>query len=713
VKRSKVPATREEYLRLVSEVERHDRLYYVEAAPEIGDAEYDALYRLLLSAEEIHPEWVEEDSPTRRVGAPVAGDLPQVAHEPRLYSLGNTYSSGELEDFHRRVLQQLGRGKPDAGEGPSGELEPEPASPTEITGPEPVYHCELKLDGASVSLLYERGRLRVAASRGDGLVGDDVSAAVRTIANLPLRLQSPDPPARLVLRGEVVMDRDTFRRLNRERREEGRPEFANPRNAAAGTLKLLDPAEVRRRSLKIFLYDIAVMEGGGTSAEPNQRPGPPATQAEQLAWLRRAGLPVFTHHRRCAGLSAVLEYCREWEERRDELGVEIDGVVVKLDRLDQRGRLGWTAKIPRWAMAYKFPAEVKTTRLLRIGYQVGRTGVITPVAELEPVFLQGSTVSRATLHNEEEIRRRGIREGMLVRVEKGGDVIPKVLGPAGEERELPEFRMIERCPRCGASLVRSEEEVAWRCPAADCPAVLEAVVLHFVSRRAMDIDGLGERLVLALVASGRVRRPADLYTLSAGELAGLERMGEKSAARVRTGIMASLKRDPARLLFALGIRHVGENAARILLARYGSIRILSGIPREELEKLEDVGPRIAASLEDWFGSEGGAAVLERLSAVGFDLERISAAFRQEARDGEVQGPFEGLNVVLTGNLKSMNRDEARRRLESSGARVRGSVSLRTDLVVAGEAAGSKLQRADELDIPVIDEQEFLRRLAES
>jgi DNA ligase (NAD+) len=670
------PATRAELEELSRELARHARLYFEEAAPELPDAEYDRLLALLAAAEAAHPDWALPDSPARRVGERPVSARAVVRHEPRLYSLANAYSDEELLDFDRRVRDGLG----DA---------------------EPAYCCELKLDGASISLVYEEGELALAATRGDGEEGEEITPQARQLANLPGRLALPEPPRRLVVRGEVVLEHADFQALNQRREEAGERLFANPRNAAAGSLKLLDLEDLRGRGLRVHLYDLAALEPGP----------PPPTQVAQLAWLAAAGLPVFPHARTCPSITEVVAFCREWEARRNQLPLDADGVVVKLDAVAPREALGWTAKAPRWAVARKFAAQAARTRLLAITWQVGRTGVLTPVAELEPVAVAGSTVSRATLHNEDEIRRRGIRPGMLVWVEKGGDVIPKVTGPAEDAANYPEPGLPAACPVCGHGLVREEEAAARRCPNPACPAVRQAALEHFVSRPALDLDGLGERLLEELARRGKLATVADIFHLTLADLLECERMGEKSAAKVLASIDLGRQREPSRLLFALGVRGVGERAARVLLRHAGSLRALGRMAPEALQTLDSVGPRTAASLRAWFELPENQELLARLEAGGVDLDRAEPG----AGEAPPETPFTGRTVVLTGTLESLERRQAQERLEALGARVSASVSARTHLVIAGREAGSKLEKARALGIPVIGEEEFisiLKTLAE-
>ncbi len=678
------PASREDYLALVAEVARHARLYYEDAAPEIPDSEYDRLLNLLASAEAEHPQWLQADSPTRRVGS--ASSRGEHRHEPRLYSLANAYSQEEVADFLKRLGEGLG-GNPAPVQ---GALFHEPV-PTVVP-----CMCELKLDGASLSLIYEQGLLTLAATRGDGETGEVVTEQAGCLANLPRRLALDPPPARLVVRGEVVMEHAAFQALNARRAEAGDRLFANPRNAAAGSLKLLDLDELRSRGLSIYLYDLALLEG-----QPM-----PSTQEAQLAWLKLAGLPVFPHARRCVEVAEVQDYCTHWEANRTSLPVDTDGVVIKLDAVPPRLELGWTAKAPRWAVARKFPAQAVATRLMAITWQVGRTGVVTPVAELEPVLVQGSTVGRATLHNEDEIRRKDIRPGMRVWVEKGGEVIPKVTGPAEDPAPWPLPQWPETCPECAHALVREEGEAARRCPNPACPAVRQAAILHFVSRPALDVEGLGEKLVTELIRLGHLRSAADVLHLSLEALLECERMGEKSALNVLSAIEDSRKRPPSRLLFALGLRGVGEKAARTLLRHAATVNRLAALPAEELQGLEGVGPRMAASVEAWFALPENGQLLARLAAGGMDLDQVEPSHASAASDH----PLRGRTVVLTGTLSGMERREAQARLEALGAKVSGSVSRLTHLVVAGENAGSKLEKARELQIPVVGEEELMAML---
>lgn len=661
---------REGYGTLVALLDHHGTLYYREGRSEIADSEYDRLFRLLLEVETLHPEWTDPASPSRRIGAAPDGELPPVIHSRRQYSLDNSYNPEELGEFITRCREGLGLAE----------------------GQEPEWFCELKLDGASVSLVYEDGLFVQGVTRGDGQRGEQITAALRTLRTLPLRLAKPHP-GRLTVRGEALIPLEDFRRLNEERGRAGLPLFANPRNTAAGSLKLKDPAEVRDRRLALYLYDV-VEELPGIS-----------TQAALLDFLQELGLPVFGRGQVCARQSEVQHYLARWQQGRHGLPVETDGVVVKLNRLADRERLGYTQRAPRWAMAYKFPSTREVTVLRAITWQVGRTGVVTPVAELEPVTLQGSTVSRATLHNREELERKGVRVGMRVFVEKGGEVIPKISGPAEDPAPFPPPEVPVRCPVCDTTLEGDPEQVALRCPNRACPAQAQAALEHFVSRKAMDIEGIGSRLVTALLEAGLVRDVPDLYGLQAPALAALERMGERSAAKVLENIAASRTREPARLLFALGIRHVGEGVARILMDHLGNLRALSQAGIEELQQIPEVGPVVAASVREYFESPEAQGRLAALERAGFDLAAGSPRRPLET------GPLAGRTVVITGTLAGLEREEAKRLLEAAGARVSSSISGKTDYLVAGEKAGSKLEKAQQLGITILDEDGMHRLLS--
>ncbi len=663
---AKSPQDRAAWLR--EELQRHERLYYQEAKPEITDREFDRLMAELAAIEEEHPELRAADSPTQRVGGEPTEGFEQVEHQPAMLSLDNTYDHDELEEWVGRLERLL----PD----------------TEID-----FVCELKVDGVSLSLLYEDGVLIEAATRGNGRVGDLVTVNARTIRTLPLRLPA-GAPARLRVRGEVFIPRSAFRKLNEEREAAGEELYANPRNTTAGTIRLLDSRDTARRPLEITCYELVQQPGAGERV----------SHADGLKTLSRLGLPVSRDWRRCESLGEVVAFCDDWQEKRGELDFEIDGVVVKVDDPELRDRLGATAKAPRWAVAFKFAAEQAVTEVRAISPQVGRTGAVTPVAELEPVLVAGTTVRRATLHNYEDLKRKDVRRGDAVLIEKGGDIIPKVVS-VFEERRGPESQRFEpptECPVCGEKLYQPEEEALLRCVNAACPAVVREAIRHFASRNAMDIEGMGDWLVGELVGGNLVRDPADLYGLTVEQLADLRktndaRLGEKAAARTVASLEESKGRSLSRLIYALGIRFVGDSKAALLARRFGTIEALAAASAEELEEVEDIGSRIAESVRAFFDSERNQDLLRRLEDAGlrFEEEQTEA----EAADG----PLDGRTFVLTGTLSGMTRNEAAARITALGGKVTGSVSGRTDFLVAGEKAGSKLRKAEQLGVEVLDE----------
>jgi len=676
------PAKRAEELREM--IRSYDYHYYVLDSPLVSDYEYDKLYEELKLIEAGNPELVTKDSPTLRVGGVPLEGFAQVTHTQHMLSLDNSYSEEELREFDRRIARFLG------AEGPF------------------QYVAELKLDGLGVSLRYERGLFVEGATRGDGRTGEDVTANLRTVRGLPLRLRTEGlkSPLSEVLevRGEVYMTRSDLETANRQRLDTGEPAFANPRNAAAGSLRLLDSSITARRPLRIFLYQLLQGEGTETPQLFNRH-------SQVLDFLKKAGFPVNPYWKLCSGIDEVLEYLRAWAEKRRKLDYNTDGVVVKIDDLALRDSLGFTSKAPRWAMAYKYAAEQAHTRLLAIDVQVGRTGALTPTARLEPVFLDGSTVSNATLHNEDEISRKDIRVGDWVWIEKGGDVIPKVVAVDLSQREPQSkpFRMPESCPVCGASAVREEDEAVRRCTNASCPAQFKERILHFAGREAMDIQGLGPALVETLVEKKMIGDVADLYHLKKDELAALERMGEKSAGNLLDQIEDSKTKGTARLLFALGVRHVGRTAAELVAGHYGSLKKLLGVTAEEFETIEGIGPKIASSLSSFFSEPKNRLLLERLEEAGLELEsRKETAIRPSA-----EGPFAGKSFVLTGSLANYSRSEAEELIKARGGKVSSSVSSKTDVVIAGLDPGSKLHKAQELNIKVIDESSFLDWLARS
>jgi len=655
-------------------IRHHEERYYVHDDPEISDAEFDALLKTLEALEREHPELVTPDSPTQRVGGRPAEGFAAVAHAAPMLSLDNAYSEEELAAFDERVRKGL-----EAGDAPVG------------------YVVEPKIDGLGIALTYEHGLLVRGVTRGDGLVGEDVTSNARVIRAVPLGLRDA-PAAPLEVRGEVFLPRAAFERTNREREENEEPLFANPRNAAAGAMRNLDPAEVARRGLGAFVYQLVTPGEEGPRFDRHR---------DTLAALASWGLPVVRGWRACDGLDAVLAYCREWAERRGELDFEIDGVVVKVDALADRERLGATSKFPRWAIAFKFPAQQATTRLNAIKVNVGRTGAVTPYAELEPVRVSGSTIALATLHNEQEIARKDLREGDTVLVEKGGDVIPKIVKPILSERPAASvvWTMPRSCPACGSALEKPDDEVVWRCPNSSCPARIRRSLLHFASRRAMNIEGLGESLVDQLVDKGLVTDFADLYRLNAPTLAALERMGKKSAANLVEEIERSRTRELWRVVYAIGIRHVGERGAQALAAAFGSLPALLEARPEALETVPDVGPVVAASVRRFFDEPRNRAMLDRLvTGPGAPLTPPAAAPANPA----AVGPLAGQVFVLTGTLASMTRDEATAAIEARGGRVSSAVSRKTTWVVAGAEAGSKLEKARGLGVAILDEEAFGR-----
>lgn len=671
---------RAEIERLRAAIRRHDRLYYVEHRPEISDQEYDRLYRQLLDLERAHPELITPDSPTQRVGGAPLKAFASVTHAVPMLSMDNTYSDDELRAFDERVRKWLS------------------VSTVE-------YLVELKIDGVSVTLLYERGRFVRGATRGDGVTGDDVSANLRTIRSIPLRLEAVQgypELRRLEVRGEVFMSWRAFERANAEKERLDEPLFANPRNATAGSLKLLDPRLVATRQLDIFVHGVGLVE-------------PPtyfAAQEEVLAFCQAAGLPVNPHRQLCRSIEEVIACCQPWRERRRTLDYATDGMVVKVNRLDLQRRLGATAKSPRWMIAYKFPAEQATTVVKEIVVQVGRTGTLTPVAHLRPVPLAGTTVGRASLHNEDEIARKDIRIGDHVVIEKAGEIIPQVVSVLKERRTGSErrFRMPSQCPACHALVRRVEGEAAVRCENLACPAQLKERLLHFGSRQAMDIEGLGEALVEQLITRKMVGAYADLYGLTIEQLAALERMGEKSAVNLVRAIAASKARELARVIYALGIRHIGVHVAQLLAEHFGTMRALQVVSRDQLieqkgqtkqleAKIRGIGPVVAQSLIRFFEVPANRREVERLARCGV---------RMEQPQRPATGPLRGLTVVVTGTLARWSRSEVEALIRRLGGRVSGSVSKQTSLVLIGAEPGSKAERARTLGVRVVNEAEFRR-----
>ena len=646
----------------------HDRKYYIEDAPEIADGEYDALMSELARLEREHPELVAADSPTRRVGGAPTEGFSTVEHAVSMLSLENTYSPEDLLAFDARVRKGL----------PNESVE---------------YVVEPKLDGVSISLRYVNGLLDVAVTRGDGERGDDVTANIRTIRSIPSTLSGKAAHATLEVRGEVFMPRSGFEELNRRRLEAEEAPFVNPRNAAAGSLKLRDFSEVAKRPLLVFFYQVA---GRAAACIPTQR--------DAIDRMSGWGFPVSPDVELAPDIEVAVETCLAWNERRGGLDYDIDGMVVKVNSLDQQGRLGSTSRSPRWGIAYKFPAESVRTVVLGIEVQVGRTGKLTPVAVLEPVFVSGSTVSRATLHNQDEIERLDVRVGDTVEVEKGGEVIPKVAGVVKSKRKgrPRRFRMPGTCPACGEPVVKPDGEVDTRCENESCPGRAAGRIQHFASRGAMDIRGLGTALVEQLVAEGLVKDYGDLYGLESAELAALDRMGERSAENLLAELEESKRKPFARVLHGLGIRHVGARVAQALAGSFPGMRELAAASEDDLAATEEIGPVIAASIRSFLASPRNAEALRKLEGAGVNMRGGPAPRRQTA--------LTGLTVVLSGSLTRRTRDEAAAAVTEAGGRVSSSVSSKTDLVVVGTDPGSKYRRALELGIRTIDEAELERLL---
>lgn len=662
-------------------LEYHNRRYYVLDDPEITDAEYDALFRELRALEEALPGLDDPNSPTRRVGGAVREGFEKRAHTLPLYSLDNAFDVEEWRAFVERVRRE------------------EPHAPL-------AFWTDPKLDGLAVELVYEHGRLAAALTRGDGSVGEVVTENMRTVRNLPLVLTPPDgeePPALLEVRGETVMLKEDFHALNLRQEEEGGKAFANPRNAAAGSVRQLDSAVTASRRLRFMAYGIGAARWDGGPGTPAERWN---SQSEIMAWFAACGLPVPPQARLCAGPDEVAGYYERLSGERDGLPFEIDGVVAKLDDLGLQAALGFTARFPKWALALKFPARQAETVLEAIEVQVGRTGVLTPVAHLRPVAVGGVVVSRATLHNEDEIRAKDLRVGDTVVVQRAGDVIPEVVRPVPEKR--PEgaapYEFPTRCPVCGSEAVRLEGEVAWRCVNASCPAVLRQRIVHFVSKAGLDIQGVGVKLVEQLVREGRVKTPADLFGLGAGELALMERMGVKSAQNAVAAIAKA--RDESsleRLIAALGVRHVGERTARTLAANFRDLDAVGAASAEDLTALPDVGPEVAGSVRAFFANEDNRVLMAALRAAG--LWPVS---EPEAESGP--GALSGVTLLFTGALPGMSRPEAAKLAEAAGAKVVKAVSRNVDYLVAGDKAGSKLDKARDLGVAVIDFAAFMRLL---
>ncbi|MDP4552139.1 NAD-dependent DNA ligase LigA [Alkalihalobacillus macyae] len=645
--------------------------YHVLDQPTVPDAEYDRMMNELLTLEEENPELKTQDSPTQRVGGPPLSGFQKVEHRVPMLSLGNAFGEDELKDFDRRVRERIGENF--------------------------SYVCELKIDGLAVSLIYEDGVLVRGATRGDGAVGEDITQNLKTIPAIPLRLSEN---VSMEVRGEAYMPKPSFLKLNEAREKNEQDVFANPRNAAAGSLRQLDPKIAASRNLSVFVYGVGTVEGREIDSH-----------SDGLDFLNVLGFKTNPEWKRCETIEDVIKFIGGWTEKRPDLSYEIDGIVVKVDELEHQEELGFTAKSPRWAIAYKFPAEEVVTKLLSIELNVGRTGVVTPTAVLEPVLVAGTTVQRASLHNEDLIREKDIKIGDYVVVKKAGDIIPEVVSVIEDRRTGNEesFSMPEKCPECESDLVRLEEEVALRCINPKCPAQLREGLIHFVSRNAMNIDGLGERVITQLFREKLIHDVADIYKLTHEQLIELERMGEKSVTNLLEAIQTSRENSLEKLLFGLGIRHVGAKAARTLAQQFGSMDSIMEASIEDLEAINEVGQKMADSVVRYFQNEEVHELIEELKGAG--VNTIYKGPKPVAVE-DIDSVFAGKTVVLTGKLEQMSRGDAKKILEQQGAKVTGSVSKSTDLVIAGEEAGSKLEKAESLGVEVWSENRFLEELNE-
>jgi DNA ligase (NAD+) len=668
-------AARERARELRAEIERHNHAYYVLDAPLIPDSEFDRLFAQLQALEARYPELVTPDSPTLRVGGTPRPDLPAVRHAIPMLSLNNAMDEADVAAFDARVRDLLAKGG-------------QPAAAV-------AYACELKFDGLALNLRYRHGVLELAATRGDGMVGEDVTPNVRTIRGVPLRLKDSTAPV-IEVRGEVLMYKRDLERLNRAQREAGEKEFANPRNAAAGSLRQLDARVTARRRLHFFAYGVGELAG---VSEPERH-------SATLDWLQSLGMPVCEERATVEGVDGLLGFYRRVAARRADLPYDIDGVVYKVDSVPAQRLLGFVSRAPRFALAHKFPPQEALTQVLDIEVQVGRTGALTPVARLAPVAVGGVTVTNATLHNEQEVVRRDVRIGDTVIVRRAGDVIPEIVGVVKERRppDARAFRMPSHCPVCGSAVERIEQEAVARCTGGlVCAAQRKQALLHFASRRALDIDGLGERLIDQLVDSGRVQTPVDLYHLDPAVLSSLERMGEKSAANLLQAIDQSRRTALERFIYALGIRHVGESTALALASHFGSLDALMAADEERLLEVPDIGPVVAQSIRRFLDEPHNRQVIAALRKAGVQWPETAGSTASR------EGRLSGRTFVITGTLPGLSRTEATERIQAAGGHVSGSVSKKTDYVVAGEEAGSKLDRARELGVMIIDESE-LRRL---
>ena len=660
--------------RLRDEISRHNYLYHSLDSPEITDAEFDRLFNELKQLEQAYPELVTEDSPTQRVGAEPLSQFSQVQHELPMLSLDNAFGEDDLRDFDRRVRTRLASADP------------------------VVYACEPKIDGVAVSLMYENGRLVRGATRGDGATGEDITRNVRTIESVPLKLLGKGYPDRLEVRGEIYFPRAGFDAMNLQALADGQKVFANPRNAAAGTLRQLDPRLTAKRPLTMFAYSVGVVEGGSL----------PDTHTQILASLTSWGIRTNPLTEAVRGVDACIGYFSRMLAQRSDLPYEIDGVVFKVDAIRDQQKLGMLTRTPRWAIAHKFPAEEGVTVLEDVEFQVGRTGVITPVARLAPVQVGGVTISNATLHNMDEVSRLGLMIGDTVVIQRAGDVIPKIISVVMEKRpkQVRVIRLPETCPACSSEVMQAEGEVIARCTGGlSCSAQRKESIRHFASRLAMDIEGLGDKLVNQLVEEGLIESPADLYTLTESQLVDLERMAPKSANNLLKALERSKKPTLARFIYSLGIQEVGESTARNLAMHYGTLQSIRQADEESLQEVPDIGPIVAAKIAHFFQQEANREVLDRLLVLEVEPQEVETA-------AGLADALEGQTFVLTGTLTSLTRNDAKARLQSLGARVAGSVSAKTSCVVAGDAAGSKLAKAQELGIPVMSEDELLALLEE-
>ncbi|OEH93390.1 NAD-dependent DNA ligase LigA [Bacillus solimangrovi] len=659
----------EEIQNLRDQLNKYNYEYYVLDKPTVPDAEYDQLMKQLIKLESEHPELQTIDSPSQRVGGEILEAFEKVNHTTPMLSLGNAFDEEDLRDFDRRIRQAVGDNF--------------------------SYICELKIDGLAVSLRYEEGRFVQGATRGDGTIGEDITSNLRTIRTLPLKIEEP---VTFEVRGEAFMPKRSFEQLNEEREQKNEERFANPRNAAAGSLRQLDPKIAAKRQLDIFVYGISEIENIDIDSHSNG-----------LDYLEQLGFRTNSERKRCDNIDEVIQFVGNWTEQRPELAYEIDGIVIKVDSLQQQEELGSTAKSPRWAIAYKFPAEEVVTKLIGIELSVGRTGAVTPTAILEPVQVAGTIVKRASLHNEDFIREKDIKLNDYVVIKKAGDIIPEVVNVIVERRSgnEQEFKMPEACPECGSELVRIEEEVALRCINPKCPAQIREGLIHFVSRNAMNIDGLGEKVIAQLFKENLIQNVADLYKLDKEELLKLERMGEKSVSNLLKAIEKSKENSLERLLFGLGIRYVGAKAAKTLAQHFETIENLQKANNEELIAVEEIGEKMAESIVAYFGQEEVNELINQLKEIGVNI-KFKGPKRINTED--IDSIFAGKTVVLTGKLEVFSRNDAKASIEALGGKVTGSVSKKTDILVAGKEAGSKLEKAEKLGINIMSEVEFIEVL---